>query len=155
MQPYATIADIEARFRDQLTLVAADEQTGLRDDVRIESGLLDASIEIRSILAGRYAPAELDSLDEASLQILKVYAIDVAFYRIALDFSRSTDNIKERYDQAIKRLEAIVAGRGALTTTGGPGGGTDPAVDVGEIGQNEVVLTAPDRVFTRDRLGRI
>lgn len=154
MQPYATIADIEARFRDQLTLVAADEQTGLRDDLRIEKGLLDASIEIRGILAGRYSPAELSALDADSLSLLRLYCIDVAFYRIALDFSRSTENIKERYDQTIKRLEQIAAGKGALTTTMPPAGG-DGGADVGEIGQNEVVLQAPERMFTRERLGRI
>lgn len=153
MQPYATIADIDDRFRDQLTLVAADEQTGMRDDVRIEKGLLDASIEIRGILAGRYSPAELSTLDTDSLALLRLYCIDVAFYRIALDFSRSTENIKERYDQTIKRLEAIAAGKGALTSgsassSGAPG-------DADGIGQNEVVLTAPERVFTRQRLGRI
>ncbi|CAH0339577.1 phage protein Gp36 family protein [Rhizobium sp. CECT 9324] len=155
MQPYATIADIEARFREQLTLVAADEQTGLRDDTRIEAGLGDASIEIRAILAARYSAADLSALDADSLALLKIYAIDIAFYRIALDFSRSTENIKERYDQAVKRLEAIAAGKGALTTTVPAPGGDDANVDVGDIGQNEVVLTAPERVFTRERLGRI
>lgn len=154
MQPYATIADIEARFRDQLTLVAADEQTGLRDDLRIEKGLLDASIEIRGILAGRYSPAELSSLDADSLSLLRLYCIDVAFYRIALDFSRSTENIKERYDQTIKRLEQIAAGRGALTSTSAPSASGD-TTDVSDIGQNEVVLVAPERMFTRERLGRI
>lgn len=155
MQPYATIADIEARFREQLTLVAADEQTGLRDDTRIEAGLGDASIEIRAILAARYSAADLSALDADSLALLKIYAIDIAFYRIALDFSRSTENIKERYDQAVKRLEAIAAGKGALTTTVPAPGGDDTSVDVGDIGQNEVVLTAPERMFTRERLGRI
>ncbi|MBB4066271.1 gp436 family protein [Gellertiella hungarica] len=154
MQPYATIADIEARFRDQLALVAADEQTGLRDDMRVEKGLIDASIEIRGILAGRYSSSELSALDADSLALLKIYCIDVAFYRIALDFSRSTDNIKERYDQTVKRLEQIAAGKGALTTTMPPAGG-DGSADVGEIGQNEVALQAPERVFTRERLGRI
>jgi phage gp36-like protein len=123
--------------------------------VRIQSGLMDASIEIRAIHAGRYSSAELDALDETSLALLRVYCIDVAFYRIALDFSRSTDNIKERYDQAIKRLEGIAAGKGALASTVISSGGGDAGVDVGDIGQNEVVLVAPERVFTRERLGRI
>lgn len=43
MPAYATIADLEARFRDQLILVAADEQTGVRDDVRIQNGLEDVA----------------------------------------------------------------------------------------------------------------
>ncbi|MCB5204250.1 DUF1320 domain-containing protein [Neorhizobium sp. T786] len=152
MAAYATIADLEARFPSDLALVAADEATGLRDDVRIGHGLDDASTEIRAILAARYSPAELAALDQSSLDVLRVYAIDVAFYRIALAFSRSTENIKERYDQAIKRLEAIASGKGALTTTTptGPADGTGDGV-----GQNEVIVSAPERMFTRERLGRI
>lgn len=152
MTVYGTIADLAARFPNELALIAADEVTGLRDDVRIGHGLEDASIEIRAILAARYSAAELASLDAASLDVLRVYAMDIAFYRIALAFSRSTENIKERYDAAIKRLEAIAAGKGALTTTIGGGGGDTPAA---ELGQNEVTIEVPERVFTRDRLGRI
>ena len=154
MTAYATITDLEARFPNELTLIAASEQTGLRDDVRIGHGLSDASIEIRAILAARYSAAELAALDQSSLDVLKVYCVDIAFYRIALAFSRSTENIKERYDQAVKRLEAIAAGKGALTTSSVTSGG-EPAIDAGDIGQNEVVVVGPERVFTRERLGRI
>lgn len=154
MTAYATIADLEARYPAELALVAADEQTGLRDDIRIGHGLSDASIEIRAILAARYASADLAALDQPSLDVLRVYAMDIAFYRIALSFARSTDAIKERYDQAIKRLEAIAAGKGALTTT--LTGSGDGASDTGgDVGQNEVLVVAPERLFTRERLGRI
>lgn len=156
MTAYATIADLASRFPAELTLLAADETTGLRDDVRIGHALDDASIEIRAILAARYAPAELAALDASSLEVLRVYASDIAFYRVALSFGRTTENIKERYEIAIKRLEAIASGKGALSTTistAPAGGGAD--VEVGDIGQNEVVVVAPERVFTRERLGRI
>lgn len=153
MTVYATLADLEARFPNELTLIAADEQTGLRDDNRIEKGLADSAIEIRAILAARYSAAELTALDQNSLEVLQLYTMDIAFYRIALAFSRSTDNIKERYAAAIKRLEAIASGKGALTTTlTGTGGSETSNFD---IGQNEVILEAPERMFTRERLGRI
>ncbi|MBB3461982.1 gp436 family protein [Rhizobium sp. BK377] len=154
MPAFATIADLESRFPNDLALVAADEQTGVRDDVRIGLGLDDATTEIRAILAARYSAADLAALDESSLAVVKVYCIDIAFYRIALAFSRSTENIKERYDQAIKRLEAIASGKGALTTTN-TGAGSSPADTAGDVGQNEVIVEAPERVFTRERLGRI
>ncbi|OCP17439.1 MULTISPECIES: phage protein Gp36 family protein [unclassified Ensifer] len=154
MTTFAAIPDLEARFPHELALVAADEQTGLRDDIRIGHGLTDASIEIRSILAARYSGAELAALDDDALALLRVYCMDIAFYRIALAFSRSSDNIKERHDAAIKRLEAIAAGKGALTGTGSPGGGSSGGDGAG-VGQNEVVLEAPERMFTRERLGRI
>ncbi|MDM9647749.1 phage protein Gp36 family protein [Rhizobium sp. S163] len=154
MAAFATILDVERRFPNELALVAADEQTGERDDIRIQLGLDDATTEVRGILAARYSAADLAALDQSSLDVVKVYTIDIAFYRIALAFTRSTDNIKERYEKAIKRLEAIATGKGALTTTN-TGGGTAPVEEVGDIGQNEVVLVAPERVFTRERLGRI
>ncbi len=153
MTVYATLSDLEARFPNELTLIAADEQSGLRDDNRIEKGLADSAIEIRAILAARYSAAELAALDQNSLEVLQLYTMDIAFYRIALAFSRSTDNIKERYAAAIKRLEAIASGKGALTTTLlGTGGRNDADTDVG---QNEVIVQAPERMFTRERLGRI
>jgi len=154
MPAFATIADLESRFPNDLALVAADEQTGERDDVRIGLGLDDATTEIRAILAARYSAADLAALDETSLAVVKVYCIDIAFYRIALAFSRSTENIKERYDQAIKRLEAIASGKGALSTTNSGAGGSPTDTD-GDVGQNEVIVEAPTRVFTRERLGRI
>jgi phage gp36-like protein len=153
MTVYATIADLEARHRDQLTLIAADEQTGERDDVRIEAGLADASTEIRAILAARYSSADLAALDEDSTSVLRMYCMDIAFYRIALAFTRLTDEIRERADKAIKRLESIAAGKGALTTIGGGAGSGDG--DGADVGQNEVIVEAPTRVFTRERLGRI
>nr|DAO37969.1 MAG TPA: head to tail adaptor [Caudoviricetes sp.] len=156
MTVYAIIADLEARYPQELTLLAADEQTGLRDDVRIGHALSDASIEIRAILQARYSPADLARLDAGSLQVLNVYCMDIALYRIALSFSRTSDIIKERYDASIKRLEAIAAGKGALVLVDGsgtpPAGSTD---EPGGIGQNEVVLVAPERMFTRKRLGTI
>lgn len=156
MISFAAIADLEARFPNELSLIAADEQTGLRDDARISLGLQDASNDVRAILAARYSPAEMEGFDDTSKQIVAVYTMDIAMYRIALAFTRSTENIKERYDQAVKRLEAIAAGKGALTVlNSGAGGGAEaPGAGV-DVGQNEVVLIAPERVFTRSRLGSI
>ncbi|MGB3831516.1 MAG: phage protein Gp36 family protein [Mesorhizobium sp.] len=154
MTAYATITDLERRYPQEIALLAADEQTGLRVDARIEAALADASVEIRAILQARYSPADLARLDAGSLEVVKIYCMDIALYRTAIAFSRTSDIIKERYEAAIKRLEAIAAGRGALGLDGsgdGAGTGNEPA----HIGQNEVVVEAPERMFTRKRLGRI
>lgn len=155
MTSYATLSDLQSRYPNELTLLAANEATGLRDDVRISLALADASSEIRAILQARYSPADLAALDAPSLDLLKIYCMDIALYRISLSFARSNEAIKERYDASIKRLEAIAAGKGALTSTPGSGGGSGTGPDVGSVGQNEVVVVAPERMFTRERLGRV
>lgn len=153
---FATLDQLAARHPSELVVLAADESSGVRDDVRVEAALLDASAEMRGILQARYTPSDLDALDVDSREILAVYAMDIALYRVALSFSRSSDRLKEAYDNAIKRLEAIAAGKGGLTviSSGSIGGSGVIAEDVGEIGANGVVIDAPERIFTRDRFRR-
>ena len=66
--PFAALADLEARYPSELTLLAADENTGLRDDGRIDLALDDATTEIIAILQARYSTADLANLDETSLK---------------------------------------------------------------------------------------
>lgn len=148
---YATLADVVARYPQEATVLAADETTRVRDDLRIEAALVDAALEIRAILSARYTRAELEALDTDSRAVLSIYQIDIALYRVALSYNRGNERVKERYDLAIKRLEAIAAGKGALTFEGAAGGGAAPGEPT-TIGPGEAVVEAPQRVFTRDRL---
>ncbi|MEO0497879.1 MAG: phage protein Gp36 family protein [Pseudomonadota bacterium] len=148
---YATLEDIEARHPRELIVLAADEQTGVQDNHRINLALEDASSEVRSVLKGRYTNDDLSRLDADSLGALRMFTIDVALYKVALAFSRSNERIEERYKAAIKRLEAIVAGKGALSfddsaADEGSGAGS------GTVSPNEVIIDAPERIFTRERM---
>src|SRR5690606_31601370 len=104
----------------------------------------DASRQVRAILLGRYSTAELERLDAEGRGLLLVYAMDIALYRVALSFSRLTDEIRERHTSAVKRLEGIAAGRGGLSFTGGNGQAVNSP--------NGVVVDAPERFFTRERM---
>ncbi|MGX1100250.1 gp436 family protein [Amorphus sp. MBR-141] len=148
MIPFVTLADLDARHPAELITLAADEQTGVRDDVRIELAIADAGAEIRAILKARYSADELGRIDGDSRETLKIYAIDIALYRVALSFSRSNERIEERYKSAIKRLEAIAAGKAALTFSGSEG--SDETANEA-ASPNEVLIDAPERIFTRDR----
>src|SRR5690606_13422593 len=108
---------------------------------------------VQAILQARYSPADLVQLDLNSKAVLRVYTSDIALYRVAISFSRSSETIKERYEQSVKRLEAIAAGKGALTSS--VTGSADGDADVGPIDQNEAVIIAPERIFTRKRFGSI
>lgn len=154
MADFATLADVLARYPAEATVLAANEQTRQRDDARITASITDASAEIRAILFARYTRDDLDRIDDDSREVLRIYATDIALYRVALSFGRSNERVKERYDIAIRRLEAIAAGRAALTFDG-PGGGGTGGGEAGEpssIGPGEAIVEAPERMFTRDRL---
>jgi len=153
VQPFATLADIAARYPAELTVLAADEVTGLRDDVRAEKACEDASAEVRAILKARYEAADFSRLDADSRGFLRLVSIDIALYRVALSFSRGNERVKERYDAAVKRLEAIASGKGGLSFEGGagPGGEAQPG-EPATVAPNEVLIDAPERVFTRNRL---
>ncbi|QFR32386.1 phage protein Gp36 family protein [Ancylobacter sp. TS-1] len=152
---FATLADVLGRYPAEATVLAADETTRQRDDARIEAALVDASAEIRVSLYGRYTRAELERIDDDSRGFLRVYAIDIALYRVALSFGRSNERIKERHDLALSRLKDIASGKGALSFDGPGGGGTGGGTLPGEpndVGPAEPLVVAPERVFTRDRL---
>lgn len=147
--PFATFEDIETRFPRELVTLAADETTRLVDRDRVDATLIDVATEIRAILAARYTPDQLDKLDTDSFAVLKLFSIDMTLYRVALAYSRATEALKERYDIAVKRLEGIASGKGGLTFEGGSGSGSDD--EDGLVGPNEVILVAPERLFTRKR----
>jgi len=150
---YATIDDLERRYPNELALVCADETTRLVDPARAQAGLDDASIEIRSILAARYSRADLDRLDEDGAATLRVYACDMALYRAALSASRLTDPIRERYETAIKRLQAIAAGKGGLTFLGVGGAAVGAGADTLPMSPGEALVDGPPRVFSRRAFG--
>jgi len=149
MTAYASQSDLETRYPEELILLAANETDGSIDTDRVASALAAASTEIRAILKARYGSEDLSNLDTDSLELLKVYAIDIGLYRIALSFARSNDQIKERFEAAIKRLEAIAAGKGGLSFTSSGGGDSDTEA---LSSPNEVLIDVPDRIFSRDRL---
>lgn len=150
--PFATRADLLERHPRDVTLLCADEATRLPDYGRIDAALIDVSTEVRAILARRYSPAQIEGVDEDSAGALKLFAMDMALYRVALSFGRQTEATKERYELAVKRLEAIAAGRGGLTFAQGTAGVDGVSQSASP---NIVISEGPDRQFTRDRLGRI
>lgn len=154
-ETFAALADVLARYPNEATILAANEETRERDDSRIEAALIDASTEIRAVLAARYTREDLERIDDDSRAVLRVYAIDIALYRVSLSFNRTNDVIKARYDTAFKRLEKIADGKGALTFDGPGGGGVPGGGMPGEpsdVGPAEPIVDAPERMFTRDRM---
>lgn len=152
-ETFATLADLDTRYPRELLTLAADEDTGVRDDARIEATLRDVTVEIRAILLARYSRQDLDRLDEDGRDALRVFAMAMALYRVALSFSRSSDRLEKGYTDAVKRLEGIAAGRGALNTVADAGGGDAPlAPGLDGANNGNVLVESNERMFTRNRL---
>ncbi len=152
MTIYATLDDIATRYPRELTVLAADEKTGVRDDVRIAAVLGDVSSEIDSVLVARYRRDELARLDQPSLVLLRTYAIAMALYKVALSFARSSERLQTGYDGAMTALRALVKGGAALTFDPDPN--AQPVIPTpGEaaIGNTSVLIEADERLFTRTR----
>lgn len=149
--PYATTADVQARYPSEAALLCANETTRAPEWPRFDAALFDVSTEIRIMLRAAYTPSQLDDLDAESLEALKVFAIDMAMYRVALAFSRSTDRLEKGYQLAVDRVKGIASGKyGRLTTVSGAG-----AVDGESVSASpgEAIVVAPERQFTRDKMG--
>jgi len=146
--PFAETADVQARYPSEAAVLCADEQTRQPDWTRFDAALGDASTEIRAILASRYNAQLLAGVDDDAQAFLALCAIDISMYRVALSYSRSTEQIRERYDATVKRLEAIARGVGALNpAVAATLGADDPAASP----QIAVMIDAPPN-FGRQRL---
>lgn len=146
--PFATTADVQARYPSEAALLCADETTRLPDWDRFDAALSDVSMEVRIILQARYTPAQIDDLDAQSRGALRLFAIDMSMYRVAVSYARSTDELKSRYDIAVARLEGIASGKkGGLTFNSN----IDGANTNGSPG--EAIVVAPERQFTREKMG--
>lgn len=133
--PYATAADLVARYGDQVAQIAGGDPATAPS---VAQGLLDAAAEIDGFLAGRFTlplqevPAVLTNL-----------ACDIAIYRMqVLTPDHLVEDARRRYEDAIRRLKDIREGRMDLglpsaTATPGPG---------------PLSVTSAPRLFSRDRL---
>ena len=105
---YATQADLEVRFKQQELIELTDEANlGVIDAAAIAVALADADAEINGYLAGRYSLP----LSQTSPELVRL-ACDITRYK--LFDTRATDQVKARYDDAIKKLRDVSGGKASL-----------------------------------------
>ena len=135
---YATQSDLTTRFSErelvQLT-DRADEPTGAIDAARVTRALEEADNIIKSYVGVRYA------LPLASVPPLLVdLACDLA--RFKLYDTGATEEVRNRYDDAIARLKALATGTAVLDIAG-----------IEPEGRDDLVFTDPgERLFSRDKM---
>jgi phage gp36-like protein len=106
--PYATQADLETRFKQQELIELTDEAgTGEIDAAAVAVALADTDAEINGYLAGRYSLP----LTQTSPELVRL-ACDIARYR--LYDTKATEQVKARYDDAIRKLREVSSGKASL-----------------------------------------
>lgn len=134
--PYATQADLEARFGvDELTQLTDRVGAGVPDAAIVARALADADAEIDGYLASRY-----DLPLTTVPPVLARIACDIARYRLWED--RASEEVRLRYEDARRMLESIARGQVSL---GLPAANAAPALAEVSLGNA--------RVMTRDGTG--
>ncbi|SOZ12080.1 gp436 family protein [Cupriavidus taiwanensis] len=136
---YATRDDMATRFgEDELIELTDRDRNGAVDELALSGALDDASAELDSYLAGRYAVP----LAQAP-RFLAGLCCDIARYRLCGSGTRTTDDINERYRNAIRFLEKVASGAVSIGPVAGTG--TVPGAD------NPVIFTNGGKAFARGR----
>jgi phage gp36-like protein len=118
MPVYAQVADLVGRFGQQEIIELTDRASppsGGLDAAVAERALADADAEIDVYLAGTYE-LPLPSVPPVLTRI----ACDIARYRLWDD--RAPEEVRARYEDARRVLEAIAAGKVTLGPANGPSG---------------------------------
>lgn len=134
---YATRDDMVSRFGEKEVIALSDrDYAGQVDEAVLGAALAAAGVEIDGYLGGRYAlPLATPP------KILTGYACDIARYRLCGSGTQLTEDIRDRYRDAVRFLELAAAGK--VTLGGMPGGGPAPV-------DHTVQFATGTRVFARD-----
>jgi len=137
--PYAAKQDLIDRFGQQELIDLTDRatpQTGAIDDTVLARALADADAEINGYLASRYTLPLASTPDS-----VKMMACNIARYYLYED--RATEQVRVRYEDAIKFLKSVASGTCTL--------GLDPA-SAPVATDGGALAAGVDRIFDRDTL---
>jgi phage gp36-like protein len=138
---YATRSDMEELYGvDEVALVATRHTEDAPSNTSIERALADASALIDSHIAAHY-PLPLVS----PAPVLVRPCVDIALYYLAQSATRLTDELRQRYEDAMALMRRYSNGTATL--------GLDRDGD-GKVegGAKVISVTGPARQFTREKL---
>lgn len=142
---YATQSDIVEIYGPNALVVADRNGDGTPDVAAIARALVSSADEIDSHLAVRYA------LPLASVPgILRQLSVDITVYRLAQTADVLTEEVRQRYEDAIAHLRRIAEGKAALVfPPAEPGEGAGEDLD---NSPQPIVVAGPPRLFSRERM---
>lgn len=134
---YATQQDLIDRFGNtEIAQLTDRDGDGAIDTVVVDQALLDADQVIDGYLQSRHA-LPLPNVP----QVLVTYACDIARYRLYDE--RATEQVRRRYEDALKFLQMVGQGKVSL--------GLDAAGEAAPSAGGPSIA-APDPVFTQESL---
>lgn len=133
---YATLTDMRSRIETRELIQLTDEAgNGIINDVAIAAALADTDNLIDSYLAVQYG-LPLTTVPAALIPV----AVDIARYKLWKN--TPPDYIKAKYDEAIKWLQSLAAGKAKLDVAGAE---LPPPADTIIVSDN-IVAGARDRM---------
>lgn len=139
---YASLATLVDQFGADSVILAADrDQNGVADVGVVARALEHADGLINSRIGVKYK-LPIDPVPT----VLIAYAGDIALYRMSLNTGTYTEEKRQRYEDALKWLDAIAAGKAVLD------GQPEPPSKEGPV---RVRVVAEAREYTRAKLGGI
>lgn len=137
--PYCTLADITDMLdENEIIRYTDDAGTGLVNTSVTDKAIAGADALIDSHLAARYSVPVQDVPD-----IIIGLAVDIAIYKICSRRSAAPDEIRRKYDDAVRYLEKVAAGKIII-----PKADSAPA----DTSAGSAAVTSSKRVFSRSSL---
>ncbi len=136
---YATQQNMVDRFGEREVMALTDrDNTGVIDAAILAQSLAQADNEINAYLAGRYAlPLATTPL------IVRDFACDIARYRLCGGEVTETEEVRNRYKDAIKFFEKVANGQISLGLDG---------LNQSQAPRGAVLINANVRVFNQSSL---
>ena len=143
---YATVEDIINRYGENFLYTIADrDNDDTLDTTAVDSALSDASGLMNSYLSTRYTLPLVDFPD-----LLKRLCTDIAVYWLAEDGGGTTEEKRQRYEDALQWLGRIANGKAELNIIDSDDESDTPA---GTVASDGVLIQSNTRLFSRDKLG--
>jgi phage gp36-like protein len=137
--PYCTLDDIKAGMdEDEIIRYTDDSDTGAIDTGATDKAIARADALIDAHIAARYTVPVTPVPD-----MLNAIAVDIVIYQIYSRRGQAPDEIRTKYDDAVKFLEKVSAGRVIL-----PMAASAPE----SRSSGTVAISTSPRIFSRDTM---
>lgn len=149
--PYATKQDlIDSYGADRFDLLAERDGAGTRNEAKIGRALENASAIVDGYIAARYA------LPLATTPAtLRECCISIAVYKLATDATLLSDDVRQRYEDAIAFLKDIAKGIASLGLPAAASGSTGAASSAATQSPQTILIESSPRTFSRASLRRM